>query len=261
VIDEISSNTYNTQFKGRIIHFMKKKYLKPFGVKILCLDEADKMLDMGFEAQVRSICGQLRPDRLTLMFSATFKPNVQKLAKDLLIYPLRINVGAIGSVNKDIDQIAVVMNDESQKWGWLEAKLPQFVKEGSVLIFVAQKQNADTLAENLANRGFIASCTHGDKSQQTRNKIHFAFKNGNLPILVATDVASRGLDIGTVKTVIQFDPPKSIDVHTHRVGRTGRAGERGTAYALMSMKDSKFASIMVSSMRQGGQLFSCFNLS
>jgi ATP-dependent RNA helicase DDX42 len=218
----------------------------------LCLDEADKMLDMGFEMQVRSICGQLRPDRLTLMFSATFRPNVQKLANDLLLHPIRINVGAIGAVNMDIDQVPVVLGDEAHKQQWLLAKLPSFVKEGSVLIFVAQKQGADALAAMLSSRGFQAAATHGEKGQQERNKIHFAFKNGNLPVLVATDVASRGLDIGTVKTVVQFDAPKNLEIHTHRVGRTGRAGEKGSAYALITTP--KFASIVSKSMTQGKQL-------
>ncbi len=113
---------------GRIIHFLRKRYLRASKVRFLCLDEADKMLDMGFEMQVRSICGQLRPDRLTLMFSATFRPNVQKLANDLLLHPIRINVGAIGAVNTDIDQIPVVLGDEAHKQQWLLAKLPQFVK-------------------------------------------------------------------------------------------------------------------------------------
>ncbi len=237
---------------GRVIHFLRKRYLKASRVRFLCLDEADKMLDMGFEQQVRSVCGQLRPDRLTLMFSATFRPNVQKLANDLLLHPIRINVGAIGSVNMDIDQIPVVLADDAQKQQWLLAKLPQFVREGSVLIFVAQKQGADALAAMLNARGFQAAATHGEKGQQERNKIHFAFKNGNLPILVATDVASRGLDIGTVKTVVQFDAAKNLEIHTHRVGRTGRAGEKGSAYALITTP--KFAHVVAKSMTQGKQL-------
>ncbi len=121
-----------------------------------------------------------------------------------------------------------------------------------MLVFVGQKQAADALAAMLSSRGFQAAATHGEKGQQERNKIHFAFKNGNLPVLVATDVASRGLDIGTVKTVVQYDAPKNLEVHTHRVGRTGRAGERGSAYALITTP--KFASIVAKSMTQGKQL-------
>lgn len=240
---------------GRVIHFLRKRHLRSSLIKCLCLDEADKMLDMGFEGQVRSICGQLRPDRLTLMFSATFKPNVQRLAQDLLIKPIRINVGAIGAVNLDIEQVPVVLTGpapEDQKKQWLLAKLGEFVSEGSVLIFVGPKHVADSLADDLTARGFQAASTHGEKSQQSRHKIHFAFKNGNLPILVATDVASRGLDIGVVKTVIQYDAPKNLEVHTHRVGRTGRAGETGRAYSLVT--EPRFANLLVASMTQGKQL-------
>lgn len=200
---------------ARLIHFIRLKHLRVFEVRFLCMDEADKMLDMGFEAQIRTLCSQLRPDRLTLMFSATFKPNVQQLAKDLLLDPLRINVGAIGAVNTDITQLPVVLHDSSQKIVWLEAKLAQFIADGSVLIFVSQKHTADELADALTSRGFNVASTHGEKAQAVRSKIHFAFKNGNLPVLVATDVASRGLDIGDVKTVIQYEPPKNIDTHTY----------------------------------------------
>lgn len=123
-----------------------------------------------------------------------------------------------------------------------------------MLIFVNMKQTADELAEALASRGLSVAATHGEKAQAERAKIHFAFKGGNLPILVATDVASRGLDIGEVRVVIQHDQPKNLDVHTHRVGRTGRAGKRGTAYALIGRGEGKFASIVAASMRQADQM-------
>ena len=237
---------------GRLLQFIKKRHVSMREVRYLVLDEADKMLSMGFEAQVRSVVGQLRPDRQTLLFSATFKRRTRQLAEDLLTDSVRVNVGAAGELNQDIEQCATVLPSEDAKWSWLTQRLGEFLRQGSVLLFVGQRQEAEHMAQRLQRAGFHCAALHGDKTHAERKKIHFAFAGGNVRLLVATDVASRGIDVAQVRNVIQWSAPKNLDAYTHRVGRTGRAGQQGRAHSLLLRhKDGKWAGILMQATGRG----------
>lgn len=243
---------------GRLIDLIRKRTLKMTRVTFVVLDEADRMFEMGFEPQLRSILGQIRPDRQTLMFSATFRKRVEALARDVLTDPVKVTIGKIGQANEDIRQVAVVLHNNNGKWPWLIAHLQQIVKEGRVLIFASSKVGCEELAKNLNAMQYRTNCLHGDKGQQERNAALAAFRSGECSILVATDVASRGLDVKDVKTVVNYDVAKNIDTHVHRIGRTGRMGhegfEPGTAYTLITTNQAQFASELVYNMDVSGQL-------
>lgn len=238
---------------GRLIDLIKKKATNLQRVTYLVFDEADRMFDMGFEPQVRSIANHVRPDRQTLLFSATFRKRVEKLARDILIDPCRVVQGEAGEANEDITQIVEVLPVGPAKWTWLIKRLVEFTSMGSVLIFVTRKKNAEELTTNLKARDFKIGLLHGDMTQQERNEVITTFKKKELPVMVATDVAARGLDIPSIKTVINYDVARDIDTHTHRIGRTGRAGEKGFAYTLVTEKDKEFAGSLVRHLEVASQ--------
>ncbi|XP_015922773.1 ATP-dependent RNA helicase DDX42 [Parasteatoda tepidariorum] len=238
---------------GRMIDHIKAKSTNLKRVTFLVLDEADRMFDMGFEPQVRSICDHVRPDRQTLMFSATFKKKIERLARDVLTDPVRIVQGELGEANEDVTQIVLVMPAGPAKWVWLTSKLVELLSSGSVLIFVTKKANAEELSNNLKLKEYDVALLHGDIDQNERSKVILSFKKKEVPILVATDVAARGLDITHVKTVVNYDIARDIDTHTHRIGRTGRAGEKGIAYTLVTDKDKEFAGHLVRNLEGANQ--------
>ena len=175
-----------------MIDLVKCKATNLARVTMLVLDEADRMFDMGFGIQVRSICDHCRPDRQTLLFSATFKKRVEKLARDVLTDPVRVVQGELGMANEDIKQIVHVFQDGSNKWTWLTSRLVEFTSAGSVLIFVTKKANAEELANNLKKQDFELVLIHGDMNQIDRNQAISVFKKQEVRIMVATDVAARG---------------------------------------------------------------------
>uniref|UniRef100_A0A6B2EFK4 ATP-dependent RNA helicase DDX42 n=1 Tax=Phlebotomus kandelakii TaxID=1109342 RepID=A0A6B2EFK4_9DIPT len=238
---------------GRMIDMVKMKATNLRRVSFLVLDEADKMFNMGFEPQVRSICNHVRPDRQTLLFSATFKKRIEKLARDVLTDPVRIVQGDLGEANEDVTQHMLVFSNPQHKWNWLLAKLVQFLSEGSVLIFVTKKADAEQVANNLQLKEYDPVLLHGDMDQADRNRVIVRFKKREVDIMVATDVAARGLDIPHIKTVVNYDIARDIDTHTHRIGRTGRAGEKGTAYTLVTDKDKEFAGHLVRNLEGANQ--------
>ncbi|XP_069810179.1 ATP-dependent RNA helicase DDX42 isoform X2 [Dendropsophus ebraccatus] len=241
---------------GRLIDHVKKKATNLQRVTYLVFDEADRMFDMGFEYQVRSIANHVRPDRQTLLFSATFRKKIEKLARDILIDPIRVVQGDIGEANEDITQVVEILASGPDKWNWVTRRLVEFTSTGSVLLFVTKKANAEELANNLRMEDHPLGLLHGDMDQSERNKVITDFKKKNIPILVATDVAARGLDIPSIKTVINYDVARDIDTHTHRIGRTGRAGEKGVAYTLLTPKDSNFAGDLVRNLEGANQYVS-----
>uniref|UniRef100_W5KWD2 ATP-dependent RNA helicase DDX42 n=1 Tax=Astyanax mexicanus TaxID=7994 RepID=W5KWD2_ASTMX len=238
---------------GRLIDHVKKKATSLQRVTYLVFDEADRMFDMGFEYQVRSIASHIRPDRQTLLFSATFRKKIEKLARDILIDPIRVVQGDIGEANEDVTQLVEVLPNGTDKWVWLTRRLVEFTSSGSVLIFVTKKANCDELATNLQQEGYSLGLLHGDMDQSERNKVISDFKKKSLPVLVATDVAARGLDIPSIRTVVNYDVARDIDTHTHRIGRTGRAGEKGVAYTLLTQKDTTFAGDLVRNLEGANQ--------
>lgn len=205
------------------------------------------------EPQVRSICNHVRPDRQTLLFSATFKKRIEKLARDILTDPVKIVQGDVGEANEDVTQHMYVFNNPVHKWNWLLCKLVEFLSQGTILIFVTKKAEAEQVAANLQVQEYECVLLHGDIDQAERNKVITKFKKREVEIMVATDVAARGLDIPHIRTVVNYDIARDIDTHTHRIGRTGRAGEKGTAYTLVTDKDKEFAGHLVRNLEGANQ--------
>ncbi|KAG8389570.1 hypothetical protein BUALT_Bualt02G0242900 [Buddleja alternifolia] len=239
---------------GRLIDMIKMKALTMTRTTYLVLDEADRMFDLGFEPQIRSIVGQIRPDRQTLLFSATMPRKVEKLAREILSDPVRVTVGEVGMANEDITQVVQVIPSDTEKLPWLLENLPRMIDEGDVLVFASKKATVDEIESQLAQRSFKVAALHGDKDQASRMEILQKFKSGTYHVLIATDVAARGLDIKSIKSVVNFDIAKDMDMHVHRIGRTGRAGDKdGTAYTLITQKETRFAAELVNSLIAAGQ--------
>jgi len=237
---------------GRLIDMMERNKVCVSNISYLCIDEADRMLDMGFEPQIRQIVGQspCPGDRQTLMFSATFPKSIQRLAEDFLYGFIFLKVGRIGSTTESITQRIRWVEDVEKKKTLLEI-IPTI--NGLTLVFTETKRMADHLEEYLYNSGYSAASIHGDRTQQEREAALEAFKSGQVQILVATDVASRGLDISNVKHVINYDLPHDIDDYVHRIGRTGRAGNDGFATAFFNEKNGNIASDLVVLLEESGQ--------
>ena len=238
---------------GRLIDHLESNATNLRRVTYLVLDEADRMLDMGFEPQIRKIVSQIRPDRQTLMWSATWPKEVQALSRDFLHDPYQVTVGSLDlRANIMIRQIVEVVTDY-EKYGRLTVQLRDFNDGSRVLIFVETKKGCDQLTRSLRMEGYPVRCIHGDKSQQDRDEALQDFRDGKAPILVATDVAARGLDVKDVRIVINFDMPGSIEDYIHRIGRTGRAGAKGLAVSFFTEKSSKMASALVGILHEAKQ--------
>ncbi|XP_016419246.1 probable ATP-dependent RNA helicase DDX5 [Sinocyclocheilus rhinocerous] len=240
---------------GRLIDFLEAGKTNLGRCTYLVLDEADRMLDMGFEPQIRKILDQIRPDRQTLMWSATWPKEVRQLAEDFLKDYVQINVGALQlSANHNILQIVDVCNDgekEDKLMRLLEEIMSE--KENKTIIFVETKKRCDDLTRRMRRDGWPAMGIHGDKSQQERDWVLNEFKYGKAPILIATDVASRGLDVEDVKFVINYDYPNNSEDYIHRIGRTARSQKTGTAYTFFTPNNMKQAHDLVSVLREPNQ--------
>lgn len=238
---------------GRIIDLIKMGVTNLQRVTYLVLDEADRFFEMGFEAQVRSICDHIRPDRQTLLFSATFKHKIEQLARTVTENPVKIVQKSLGEANEDVTQHVTVLSAPSKKWDWLTSRLVEFTSAGSVLIFVTRIVNSEELHKNLMEYGTETLLLHGDMEQSERNRVITSFKRKEKDIMIATDVAARGLDISHIKTVINYEVARDIDTHIHRVGRTGRAGSKGDAHTLLTDKDKEFAGHLVKNLESSNQ--------
>ena len=216
------------------------------------LDEVDRMLDMGFEPQLRKIVSQIRPDRQTLMWSATWPREVRNMANDFLKDYYQVTVGSLElAANKDIAQHVEVVSDQDKY-----PRMTAFLKEHGVekmLVFVETKRGCDQLTRSLQHAGFPARCIHGDKSQDERDWVLGQFRMGQCSLLVATDVAARGLDIKDIKMVVNYDFPSNLEDYVHRIGRCGRAGNKGTALSFFTMKSGKWATGLCKILTDAGQ--------
>jgi ATP-dependent RNA helicase DDX5/DBP2 len=238
---------------GRLIDFLEHGQTNARRVTYLVLDEADRMLDMGFEPQLRKIVSQIRPDRQTLMWSATWPKEVRNMANDFLKDFYQVTVGSLElSANKDIEQRIVVCSDQEKY-----PKVTSFLKEvgpEKMLVFVETKRGCDQLTRSLQQQGFPARCIHGDKSQDERDWVLNEFRSGKCNMLVATDVAARGLDIKDIKMVINYDFPSNLEDYVHRIGRCGRAGKKGTALSFFTSKAGKWAGGLTKLLSDAGQV-------
>jgi ATP-dependent RNA helicase DDX3X len=243
---------------GRLVDLMERGRISLSCIRFLILDEADRMLDMGFEPQIRRIVEQedMPRERQTFMFSATFPREIQRLASDFLRDYIFLTVGRVGSASKDVKQ-TVEYVEQYDKEDYLVRFLNQ-VQDGLILVFVETKRGADFLEDMLCREGFPATSIHGDRSQREREEALASFKSGRTPVLVATDVAARGLDIDGVTQVINFDLPNNIDDYVHRIGRTGRVGNIGYALSLMTEKNRNIAREMYELMSENGQEIPAF---
>ena len=219
---------------GRLKDLIERKSLNLAGFSTVVLDEADRMLDMGFIADMRAILLHCAPTRHTLFFSATLSSEIEKLIKDFLKEPVRISVKT-GDTSKDVDQDVVRVPPGGNKLEMLHDLLikPEFNK---VLIFGRTKHGVEKLSKVLVDRGIKAESIHGNKTQNRRQKALDLFKRDHVRVLVATDVAARGLDIAGVSHVINYDLPATHDDYVHRIGRTGREGKKGIALTFIESR-------------------------
>jgi ATP-dependent RNA helicase DDX5/DBP2 len=252
---------------GRLIDHLESGVTNLRRVTYLVLDEADRMLDMGFEPQIRSIISQIRPDRQTLFWSATWPKEVQQLAHDFLTNFYEVHVGSLDlRANTAITQLVECLDTDFDKYtrllhhlaeyrgsGYSSRGTPTGASIGRVMIFVETKKGCDQLTRSLRGEGIMVKAIHGDKTQQDRDETLAEFRSGHIAILVATDVAARGLDIKEVRMVINFDMPGTIEDYVHRIGRTGRAGATGTAVSFFTEKHSRLARELVVILQEAQQ--------
>jgi ATP-dependent RNA helicase RhlE len=211
---------------GRLEDYMERKLVNLSGVKMLVLDEVDRMLDMGFKPSIRRIVAALPADRQTMCYSATLSPQIREVVRDYLKNPARIEIGSVLKPSENVElQTFEVPTDKKHEL--LEHLLDQH--SGSFLVFVRTKHGADRVARRLNRAGHSATQIHGDRSQSQRNTALKSFSQGKHRVLVATDVAARGIDVAHVAHVVNYDMPREAEDFVHRVGRTGRNSARGVA--------------------------------
>ncbi|GMH33579.1 hypothetical protein BSKO_01413 [Bryopsis sp. KO-2023] len=238
---------------GRLIDMLESRATNLRRITYLVLDEADRMLDMGFEPQIRKIVDQIRPDRQTVLWSATWPKDVVEIAGEFLKDPVKVTIGSQElRANHNITQKFFIMAPY-EKFGRLEELLNQEGDGRRILIFCQTKRNVDDVTRELRMKGWGALSIHGDKQQQEREWVLEEFKTGKSPILLATDVAARGLDVKDVKCVINYDMPMAGEDYVHRIGRTGRAGAHGTAYSFFTERDSRVAKPIIRVIEEAGQ--------
>jgi ATP-dependent RNA helicase RhlE len=219
---------------GRFEDLLDRELISLDGVKILILDEVDRMLDMGFIPAIRRIVGQLPKQRQTLCFSATLEPSVEHLIHDYVRGPVRLSFGSTKKASESVELMAYEVHTD-QKLSLLKRLLNE--ETGRSLIFVRTKRATDRLAEKFKRQGMNVGVLHGDRSQSQRNSALTAFQHGKSRVLVATDVASRGIHVDDIAQVINYDLPAIPEDFIHRVGRTGRAGATGSAVTFFSSSE------------------------
>eukprot|EP00930_Biecheleria_cincta_P068716 TRINITY_DN5649_c0_g4_i1.p1 TRINITY_DN5649_c0_g4~~TRINITY_DN5649_c0_g4_i1.p1 ORF type:complete len:486 (-),score=89.32 TRINITY_DN5649_c0_g4_i1:73-1530(-) len=242
---------------GRLADFLRDRSIMLGQCSYLVLDEADRMLDMGFEPQINEVARYLPKERQTALYTATWPKEVRHTAAQLTKDPTHIQVGSADTTtaNADITQHIVKVRSEADKMRFLETEMfPELQRSnGSGLIFVKTKKAAAGLHQQLSRAGAPIVCLHGDMEQRERDNSLWAFKNGKAKVLVATDVAQRGLDIKNVEIVVNYDPPSNMEDYVHRIGRTGRAGAKGRAWTMLYENDSGMAQQIMKVFRKSGQ--------
>lgn len=240
---------------GRLADLLAAKRSDLASCTYLVLDEADRMLNLGFEPQIRALIGQMRRERQTLLFSATWPADVQALARrHMRADAITVEVGGAlasgGRANANIEQRVTVVEDETAKLPTLMRLLEETMEDNvRLLVFCSSKRRCEEVTRALRLDGWPALAIHGDKAQEERDWALHEFKHGSCPLLVATDVAQRGLDIKDVRMVINYDCPASGEAYVHRIGRTGRAGSSGSSHILLTAEDARVAPELVKVLR------------
>ncbi|KAI9816392.1 MAG: pre-mRNA processing RNA-helicase [Thelocarpon impressellum] len=241
IIDLLAANS------GRVTNLRRVTYV--------VLDEADRMFDMGFEPQVMKIMANVRPDKQTILFSATFPRQMEALARKTLSKPVEIVVGGRSVVAPEITQLVEVRSEESKFHRLLELLGDLYDKDedARTLIFVDRQESADGLLRDLMRKGYPCMSIHGGKDQVDRDSTIDDFKAGVVPIMIATSVAARGLDVKQLKLVVNFDAPNHLEDYVHRAGRTGRAGNTGTAVTFLTEDQERYSLDIAKALRQSSQ--------
>lgn len=230
MIDMLAANS------GRVTNLRRVTYI--------VLDEADRMFDMGFEPQVMRIIDNIRPDRQTVMFSATFPRQMEALARRILKKPIEIQVGGRSVVCKDVEQHVAVLDDDAKFFKLLEL-LGIYQEQGSIIVFVDKQENADSLLKDLMKASYPCMSLHGGIDQFDRDSTILDFKSGRVKLLIATSVAARGLDVKHLILVVNYDCPNHYEDYVHRCGRTGRAGNKGYAWTFLTPDQGRYAGDLV----------------
>jgi ATP-dependent RNA helicase RhlE len=223
---------------GRLLDLMQQRFVSLASVEILVLDEADTMLDMGFIHDVRKIVAAVPRKRQTLMFSATMPSDIESLARTVLTNPVRVAVAPVATTADKVEQ-SVHFVSKADKRGVLEQLLKTLAVDRA-LVFTRTKHGANKVSEQLSRSGIRSAAIHGNKSQGARERALGDFRSGNVPVLVATDIAARGIDVAGVSHVINFDIPNVPETYVHRIGRAGRAGASGVAISLCDHEERSF---------------------
>ncbi|CAG5000007.1 unnamed protein product [Parnassius apollo] len=243
---------------GRLMDMLDKKMVRLNVCRYLCMDEADRMIDMGFEEDVRTIFSYFAGQRQTLLFSATMPRKIQNFARSALVKPVTVNVGRAGAASLNVRQELEPVKAEARTVHLLQClqKTPP-----PVLVFAERKQDVDAIHEYLLLKGVEAVAIHGGKDQEERSRAVEAFRRGEKDVLVATDVASKGLDFANIQHVINYDMPEDIENYVHRIGRTGRAGGEGVATTLLGRAaDDSVLRDLAHLLREAGQKVPSFLL-
>ncbi len=223
---------------GRLLDLMDQGFIRLRDVEYFVLDEADRMLDMGFIHDIKKIIAKLPTKRQSLFFSATMPKNIVELSRKILINPKKVSVSPVSSTAETIQQYLYYTNKSSKKDLLLHILRDQ--KLDQVLLFSRTKHGADKIAKNLKRENIKTAAIHGDKGQNQRQKALSQFKIGEVRVLVATDIAARGIDIDKLKYVINYDIPNIAETYVHRIGRSGRAGEDGNAISICEQEENVY---------------------
>lgn len=223
---------------GRLVDLMNQGLVDFSKVEIFVLDEADRMLDMGFEPDLRKIMAQLPKARQSVLFSATMPREIEQLAKSMLKHPVHVTIEG-PKLEKGLIEESVCFIPQKQKSQFLIHVLSQ-AEVNRVLVFTRTKHGADRVVKHLAKSGIAAEALHGNKTQASRNRTMQNFRTSRTKVVVATDVAARGIDVDNISHVVNYDLPMEPETYVHRIGRTGRAGAKGVAISFCDMDEQKF---------------------
>mmetsp|Transcript_30743 Transcript_30743/g.98888 ORF Transcript_30743/g.98888 Transcript_30743/m.98888 type:complete len:341 (-) Transcript_30743:79-1101(-) len=240
---------------GRLLDFMDEGVIELGKVTFLVLDEADRMVDVGFEKEVRKIIGACAKKRQTVMYSATWPQSIQKIAAEFLSNPARVTVGSEDlAANHRVKQIVEVLEPAAKDRRLLEVLKKYHSGKNRIIIFALYKKECDRVHSLVESKtSFKVGAIHGDRGQEARTAAIEAFKAGTVPLLIATDVAARGLDIPDVEYVINYTFPLTTEDYVHRIGRTGRAGKEGVSHTFFTSFDKARAGELCNVLREAGQ--------